>query len=103
MNTQHPPNKEHVKIHFQPDIWLTTEGVARHLNISVEKADQLLSGPEVEQIYKAALSLNIQNTLSETSQQLARQKWPSVMDRQPIRQDVNVQLKAPEVLAVSEI
>jgi hypothetical protein len=83
---------EHVRIHFHPDIYLTSEQAARYLNISIEKADQLLSAPDTFNLVQSALQQGIQESLNNIMKQMARSKWPSVMDRSPVRVDVNVEL-----------
>ena len=83
---------EHVKIHFQPNIYLTSENAARYLDISIEKADELLSAPDTANIVQTALELGIQKSLNDVMIQMKKSRWPSVMDRSPIRQDVVVTL-----------
>ena len=79
-------------MNFNPNIVLTAELTAKTLGISIEKADELLSGPETQSIIQTALAQAIERTLDETVKQMARCKWPSVMDQSPIRRDVTVEL-----------
>ena len=99
-----PANIEHVRLHFQPDVVFTSEQTANYLGIDIKKADELLSGPEAYQIIQTCLKEAIEKGLDEGIRLLARQKFPSIMDRGPIRQDCVVELPAlPNLVTESKL
>ena len=95
------PNIEHVKLHFRPDVMFTSEQTARYLGITIEKADELLSGPQAYEAIALCIKQSIEKGLDEAVHLLARQRWPSTMDRSPIRQDCVVELPTLPVITCS--
>lgn len=80
----------HVKLAYTPKIYVTAERAADVLGITLEKADQLLSGPETFEVVKAALADAMQKALIDILQRMARQRWPQ--ETVPIRVDCVVDL-----------
>lgn len=64
--------QEHTKLFFAPKIWITAEHAADMLDISLEKADQLLSRPDTNEILKTRMHQALQDALLATLQQMAR-------------------------------
>ena len=80
----------HAKLLFKPLIWITAEHAADVLHISIEKADQLLSRPDTNDLLKAAMHDAIQQSLVTVLKQMVRIPHESV----PTRIDCNVNLPA---------
>ena len=91
---------EHVKLFFQPQIYVTAEHAADVLGIDLAKADQLLSGPETASIVQVALAQGLQDALLKILQQMVRQRWPQ--DTVPIRVDCNVDLPMLPALSLQK-
>lgn len=85
-----PPINEHVKLFYQPKIYLTAELAAQVLGIDLKKADQLLSAPDTHSIVQEALARGVQVALLDILQQMARQRWPQ--ETVPVRVDCHVDL-----------
>jgi hypothetical protein len=81
---------QHVRLFYDPKIYVTAEHAADVLGISLEKADKLLSSPDTYEIVKAAIAEGMQKALLETLQLMARQRWPQ--DTLPVRVDCYVKL-----------
>ena len=85
-----PPRDEHVRLFYQPKIYLTAELAAQVLGIDLKKADQLLSAPDTYSIVQEALARDVQDALLKILQQMARQRWPQ--ETIPVRVDCQVDL-----------
>src|SRR5450631_3530087 len=85
-----PPRDEHVRLFYQPKIYLTAELAAEVFCIDLKKADQLLSAPDTHSIVQEALARGVQAALLEILQQMARQRWPQ--ETIPVRVDCQVDL-----------
>src|ERR1035437_3803673 len=85
-----PPREDHVRLFYQPKIYLTAEHAAQVLGIDLRKADQLLSAPDTYSIVQEALQQGVQEPLFKILQQRARQRWPQ--ETIPVRVDCRVEL-----------
>jgi len=69
------------QLFFAPKIWIKAEHAADMLGISLEKANQLLSRPDTNDILKAAMHRAVQDALLQTLQQMARVPHETVPTR----------------------
>src|SRR5574337_1628785 len=76
------------RIIFNPKVELAAEHVAEVLQISIEKANQLLSRPDTNEILRTAIIQAIHQALDKSLQEMARIPHETV----PIRRDCMVTL-----------
>ncbi len=78
----------HAKLHFMPKITVTAEHAAEILGVSIERADQVLSRPDTNEVLKVAMHEALQKVLVEVLHQMVKVPHESV----PTRVDCVAQL-----------
>lgn len=71
----------HAKLYFTPKICVTAEHAAGILGCSIEKADQVLSRPDTNELLKIAMHDAVQKALVEVLQAMVRTPHESVPTR----------------------
>lgn len=89
-------NSHHARLFFHPSITVTAEAVADKLDLTIEKADQLLSRPVTHDIIREALDGAFQETIFRTLREMVRIPHESV----PVRQDCAVGLPSLPMVQV---
>ena len=72
---------QHAKLYFAPRIWITAEHAAEVLDVPIDKADQLLSRPDTNEILMAALHQAFNETVDRTLKEMLRVPHETVPTR----------------------
>lgn len=89
-------NSQHARLFFHPSITITAELVAEKLDLSIEKADQLLSRHGTHDIMRKALDDAFHQAIFRTLREMVRIPHESV----PVRQDCAVALPSLPMVQV---